>query len=574
MDGIPIDIYDMRQFLVLKVTLQRIASRITGWVMMKQILLTEDEPMLLTSMMEIDWASIGVDAVFTATSGTEAIQVLEKNAIDIVITDIRMPGMSGLEVCEYVRKHCPRTKCIILSGYSDFKYAQQAIQSKVVNYLTKPVKDAELIAAVSQTLQVIAEEWEAVSSMKNARKTLKKNLPLLRSNLLNELISGTYYEDHTIKEKLSAYDLPYSFGDSFYILMIRMDKWYMDSNDNELSIYEYSVANIVNELMQEDFELWSCKDSLGYIIWLIKPKRQDNGIDILLGKLVKQVQTCVKNYLKGDISVLLGYQEKLYKKELFSVYRLLLNQFRKLPRSDHGFFIRLEEGKIQRQIESLQQLYQPPTLMQLLEAGRFEHARKKIRDVYKEMQTKKLDDEENILEVTSNFYNAFSYMAHLQGVSLSELCDEEEGARMDYTIFKSGISLSVFEWSLSMTDRLEKLIVQEANEAQMNLVHKVHSYIEENISIDISLQAIGDHVHLHPAYLSGIYKQLTGENISEYIYRHRMEKSRYYLLKTDIKVYELAQMLGFQNAPYFSKLFKTHYGRTPQEYRDRTSRVI
>jgi two-component system, response regulator YesN len=524
--------------------------------------------MLLTSMMEIDWASIGIDHVFTATSGVEAVQLLEKHAIDIVITDIRMPGMDGLEVCEYVREHCPRTKCIILSGYSDFNYAQQAIKSKAVNYLIKPVKDAELIAAVTQTLHTIAEEWEAVSSMESARQTLRQNLPLLRSNLLNELITGTSYSDHTIEEKLSAYALPFSLGDPLFMVMIRMEKWYKDSNEDELSLYEFSVGNIINELMQEYFELWSCKDSLGYLIWLVKPKRLENGSDLLLDKLVKQVQTCVNNYLLGEVSVLLSFQEPLYKNELFSVYRLLLNQFRKLPRSDHGFFIRLEEGKLQRQVESLQQLYQPPTLLQLLEAGRFEHARGKIQSVFKEIQTKKLDDEEHILEVTTNFYNAFSYVAHLQGLSISDLIGDE-GAKIDFPFFKGTTSLSVFDWFLSMTDRLEKLIVQESSDVQVNLVHKVHQYIEENISVDISLQAIGEHVHLHPAYLSGIYKQLTGENISDYIYRHRMEKSGYLLLNSDMRVYELAQMLGFQNAPYFSKLFKTHYGITPQEYRDK-----
>jgi two-component system response regulator YesN len=103
--------------------------------------------------------------------------------------------------------------------------------------------------------------------------------------------------------------------------------------------------------------------------------------------------------------------------------------------------------------------------------------------------------------------------------------------------------------------------------SQENLVRKVHLYIEHHIA-DVSLQTLADHLSLHPAYVSAMYKQETSENLSDYILRYRMEKSGYMLRGTRLKIYEISEQLGYQHTPYFSKLFKNHYGVTPQDYRN------
>ncbi|MNC20219.1 Multiple antibiotic resistance protein MarA [compost metagenome] len=109
----------------------------------------------------------------------------------------------------------------------------------------------------------------------------------------------------------------------------------------------------------------------------------------------------------------------------------------------------------------------------------------------------------------------------------------------------------------------------EYNDHKRQLLARIHRFIEDNLARDVSLQSIADHVNLHAVYLSSMYKQETGDNLSEYIMRYRMEQAAVLLRSTEIKIYELASRLGFQNPPYFSKLFKNYYGITPQEYRDR-----
>jgi len=100
------------------------------------------------------------------------------------------------------------------------------------------------------------------------------------------------------------------------------------------------------------------------------------------------------------------------------------------------------------------------------------------------------------------------------------------------------------------------------------VVQRVRQFIDERLASDVSLQAIADHVFLHPVYLSKVYKLETGESISDYLFRIRMDRAAYLLKNTHHKIYEITSMLGYQNVPYFIKVFKRHFGKTPQEFRD------
>lgn len=104
---------------------------------------------------------------------------------------------------------------------------------------------------------------------------------------------------------------------------------------------------------------------------------------------------------------------------------------------------------------------------------------------------------------------------------------------------------------------------------RISVVIKVNEFIESRLSEDVSLQAIADHIYLNPGYLSKVYKLETGENISEYLYRLRMNKAADLLRNTRLKIFEISEKIGYQNTPYFIKVFKSHYGNTPQDFRNR-----
>ncbi|MHA6480990.1 response regulator transcription factor [Paenibacillus sp. strain BS8-2] len=531
---------------------------------MSRLLLVDDEPMIVGSMVANDWASIGIEAVYKAGSGMEAIAVLESAPIDIVVTDIRMPGMDGLQLCKHVQEHYPRTKCILLSGYGEFEYARKAITYGTANYLLKPVKDEELMEEVSRIKEVLEREWEAMDAFEKARHTLRNHLPALRTNLLNDLLSGMRLPSALLTERMNDYMLNFRIGERTSMLLVRIDESERAIGDPML--HEYAVRNIAGELLEREFDVWMSKDANGYLCFLLQDNREaleaDAGkrAELAAAELVDKV----RSYLRGAVTVLVG-EPRVFPLELVDQYRKALNEFRKIPRSEQGAV--MLEGESRQQSRSLDSLYAPPGFQQLFEAGRWADARAKMASLETEIREKKLDTEEHVNEVVYALMNAFLYTAHLQGKTVMELTGFEADIATEPGVFTR--LDTVMEWADLALRSLESANVREFKDNKSALIAKIHRFIEGRIADDVSLQAIADHVDLHPAYLSSLYKQETKENISDFIMRYRMEKASVLLRTTDIRIYELSGQLGFQNPPYFSKLFKYYYGVTPQMYRDR-----
>jgi two-component system response regulator YesN len=437
-----------------------------------------------------------------------------------------------------------------------------------VNYLLKPIKDEELMDEVSRVKMLIEQEWEHVGSMERARQTLHVHLPLLRSNLLNNLLSGGSMRASTLVERMNEYRLPFEPGLDCSFILVRMEGAFGDPEADDFLLFEYAVHNIACEILEVDYDVWYCKDSFGYLCFLLQDKVKDGSVDKgndkALEKAAYELQLKVSSFLKGQISVLIS-DWGIFPEELALHYRKSLNEFRKVPRSDRGVIIRSAEPRVQSR--SLDALYSPPGFQQLLEAGRWADARQKIGGVFEEMRTKKLDTEEHMTEVVYTLMNAFYYIAHLQGKTLLELSGWEADMAADPRTFS--LPDRVLEWADKALAGMEAGSIRESKDGKNQLISKIHRFIEDRIAGDVSLQTIADYVGLHPVYLSSLYKQETKENISDFIMRYRMEKAGVLLRTTDIKIYELASQLGFQNPPYFSKLFKHYYRVTPQEYRER-----
>lgn len=533
-----------------------------------KLMLVDDEPVLLKSMAANDWEKIGIEEVRMASSGLEAAELLKQAAVDIVVTDIRMPGMDGLALCRHIQERYPRTKCILLSGYGEFEYAREAIRYGTERYLLKPIKDEELMDEVAGVKAAIEREWEEIVSFERARQALFAHLPLLREKLLTDLLAGASMPESALAERMDEYRLRLETGKACALLLVRLDEGFGASGADAL-LFEYAVHNIAAEILEAGYRVWSCKDAYGYLCLLLQgepaPGHPDGELDELaIETAARELESKIAEYLKGRVSVLIGGSCR-FPGELAERYRQALNAFRKVPRSERGIVLRT--GEARSPSSSMHALYGPPGLLQLLEAGRWTDARAKLAGVFEELNARELDTEEHMLEIVCALTNAFLYIAHLQGKTLMEMSGDDADLATDpLKLSRSG---QVAAWAFRMLNRLETGSAREFKDAKYQLIVKIHRFIEERLAEDVSLQTIADHVKLHPVYLSSLYKQETGENISDYIMRYRMEKAGTLLRGTEIKIYELASCLGFQNPPYFSKLFKSHYGITPQEYRER-----
>ena len=210
-----------------------------------QLLLVDDEPKILQGLINNDWASVGIGQVFRAASGLEAVEVLKQQTVDIVVTDIRMPGMDGLQLCKHVHDHYPHTKCILLSGYGEFEYARRAMEHGTVGYLLKPVKDEDLLAEVDRVGGLVREEWDRTHTLARARQTLHTHLPQLREGLLGDLLAGREYAAEALRKRLTEYRLPFASGDACALVLIRVDQAFAPFGERDIALFEYAVLNVL-----------------------------------------------------------------------------------------------------------------------------------------------------------------------------------------------------------------------------------------------------------------------------------------------------------------------------------------
>ncbi|MBD2867169.1 response regulator [Paenibacillus arenilitoris] len=534
---------------------------------MAQLLIVDDEAHVVDRFAAtIDWKSEGIEQVHKAYSGLEAFELLQQISIDIVVTDIKMPGMSGIELIAEIRRTWPTTKCILLSGYSEFNYAKQAMLLQTEDYLLKPVKEEDLLGAVRRVRGKLEREWEEVVSSRRLTYTLKENLPLIRANLLLELLQGKKWNEQALREKMNMLDMGEGAAwTSFTLMIVRLDEHFLQYDAQDLSWKEYAVSNMAEELFGGRYAIWHAKDVHDYLVFLMTAKQGDDPV--WFERTAAALQSAACDYLKSRISIMVG-RRGAFPRDVHPAYNRAIAAFRRRIGSESELFMRLEEDdRTVGHVGALHGLHEPPTLIQLLEAARWDAAEDKLRSVFEAMESGETASQEHLLEMYFTIASAYAYTAHKNGRLLAELIG------IHYERMTDGVPLRSLnhlrEWSLLTLRHIQEDTARESRDTRSSLIEVIRSFIEENVTRDISLQSIADRVMLHPVYVSKVYKLETGENISDYVQRAKMGKAEFLLKNSQDKIYEIADKLGYQRPHSFIHAFKKALGMTPQEYRDR-----
>lgn len=542
---------------------------------MLQMLLVDDERSVVETLAEtIPWESCGIGTVHEALSGAVALEIMENHDIDIVITDIRMPEMSGIELITAIHEKWSHVQTILLSGFADFEYAKQAMAQESFDYLLKPVSDEDLIETVQRLVDRIKQKWEAAASYQRALHAFQDNLPLLQSTMLHELLTGKTYSPSTLADKLELLNLPYSVGEELGMLVIRMEEHLSEMADHDLSLMQYAISNIISEVTQQHFHMWHTRDVHDYLVVLVSVKKggtqsvsKEEKPQVLLEHYAAQIQTNVQLYLKGAISIAVSHWGK-FPNEIGEIYESAVRSMRKRMGHAQGLFITASDDKDVHPLPAIRSLYKPPTLFSLLEAGRFDDVEQKIEVIFEELleSAQHHDIAETTIEVYHALAGAFAYIIHKNGKQISSVLPAEMYKYFQAPSYATAQQLK--DWSIRTLHSISDDAEQELKDNHSTIVRSVKSFVDLHLASDVSLPAIAEHVHLHPVYLSKVYKAETGEALTAYVYRLRMEKAAYYLRSSSAKVFEIAELVGYNNTAYFIRVFKKFYDLTPQEYRE------
>lgn len=532
---------------------------------MYQLLIVDDESSVVDSLaLTIEWDEQGIETVHRAYSADEALEIANKHAIDVLVTDIRMPEMDGLELIAQIRLFSRKMRCIILSGHDEFEYAQKAIEFGTMNYLLKPVDIDALIRAVRAGIEDIEREWEEISSRRRLQQTLHAHLPLLRNQLLNDLLRNKPIRNELLEERLSILGLSFRTGSPYRMMVIRLEEDFSSYDLQSLSLLEYAVGNIGEEVFQDLYEVWHGASEQGYLVFLIR-SREEGGLALADSFAVK-LQNHVQKFLKGSLSICLSGTSS-FPQEISETYLASVSSIHRKVGNHQSYFITMEDAPAPARERARLSLLEPPLLPSLLEEGNWDEAVAKVHRILRMSEPDAEPSADHLLTVLLYLSSALSLSFSSEDGSVEEQLGEE----FDLLLRKKSqlTRQRILEWSERRIGDLRSRASHEMEDSHQQIASKVRAFIQTHLAEGISIQLVADHVKLHPVYLSKVYKTVTGETIGDYLYRTRMERAAHLLRDTELRIAEISGQLGFLAPPHFIKIFKKQYGCTPQEFRNR-----
>ncbi|GIO32159.1 MULTISPECIES: response regulator [Paenibacillus] len=545
---------------------------------MIEILLVDDESYVTESIKAtIPWSDLGVEKVYQADSAEAALAILREQSIDIVVSDIRMPETDGLELIERIQREWPHIRCMVLTGYSDFDYAKKALRLQAFDYILKPVDDEEFIRSLSSAIEALKDEWEAAERYHKLVYTIKSDSAVLKASLMHDLVLGRTWSQRTVADKLAQYEIRIPVDEHAVLLMMQLGEQFAHYDHHSMSLMEYAVGNIAEEVFAESFAVWACKAPHDGLVMLasLQPSLRENierlpDFEALrrrrLHEMAESFRRQVSRYLKGDIRIVISDWFR-FPDGIAQAYRAGLGSIMMSGGDEAGAIMYLEDlqaGHV-HPVQSIESLYKPPTLIHLLESKQWDAAQSKVDEVFEDLRNTNYS-REHLYEVYLLMTNAFMYMAHKQGQFAYQIDQSGFDLMHDQSMILSLDKLK--GWAGAMLEKLRTELSASDRYTRSYIIHQVQELISKDLGQDTSVKTIADKVFLHPVYLSKIYKAETGESLGDYIIRMRMERALYLLKKTNKKIYEITAELGYQNPQYFSKMFKKHYGLNPNEFRD------
>jgi len=546
------------------------------------VLLVDDETYVIDYLLSaVEWEEAGIEEVYYAYSGQEALKIVEEHTVNMLLTDVRMPGMNGLEL---IRRLEPRNiKSIVLSGHADFDYAQQAMKHHAVNYLLKPARAGEVLDAVKQVATMIREEWQEIASLQNAIRSLQENEPLLRQSFIRGMLRGKIPSAAELRHKQSQMNIPFSIDDACRLMLVRIDGQFGKLADS-VELMDFAIDNIAQELLGKQFQFLSGKDELGNHVYIVKARdtsaakqieaaaqsqlneRAYNELEHTLEQTAEMLLQTVPQYLQSSISVSLG-RIGHFPDDIPSTYEAALQQLRFHVKTKGSLLIDSGESEAGKKYSetALDQLYAPPVMLHLLEAGQWDRCEEKLQAIMQDVEQREQITTGHLLEVYHSLANAFFYILHKSGKQPLALLSEDS-YQMDFS-HKVTSFAALQAWAIHALSIVRGALEVDELDEHGQVVEKVHRYVEAHLHEDIALQDLADYVYLHPAYLSTVYKSTTGEGVSSYMYRRKMEVAANLLRKSTQKITDIAEAVGYQNTSYFIRVFKKYYGCTPQKYR-------
>lgn len=543
---------------------------------MVKVYLVEDEIIIRQSIKNsIDWEKEGYEFIGDASDGELALPVILKEKPDILITDIRMPFMDGLELSRMVKAELPDIKIVILSGYDDFEYAKQAIKIGVAEYLLKPVSSAVLLEHLSEIAEKVRDEREDLALKKVYYQEMQENEELIKMKFLGELISGKLsLADAMEKGKRFHMNLSGPFYRIILFKFIQEDHVQAEQSEALAGAYE-AVGGYVDRFRD-----------------VFRFQRGVEGWAFLLTSVEEEMETQTKAFIEGLKAVIAPFDTLIWFGGIGSEVariRELRYSFREADKAFAGRFVQkpnqiisVEQLNFEQQdnefdanifgeINQFDQI-----ITRFLSSGSLEEVESFVGALFTEISEDHFRSLMIRQYIIMNIYATvltFCKKLRKDAGAEGEAYGQWEGIRENEEILKQAVTTAesvddIKDYIGTLLDHAIELRNTVGGRRYSDIIQTAKERIEQDyMSEDISLNSVAAEVCMSPSYFSSVFSKEMGKTFIEYLTEVRMEKAKQYLACSSMKTSEISYEVGYKDPHYFSYIFKKTQGCTPKEYR-------
>ncbi|WP_078552567.1 response regulator transcription factor [Bacillus alkalicellulosilyticus] len=506
-----------------------------------RMLIVDDEPVICQGLAStLPWSTLEIEVVGTAYDGKQALQMMESEQIDLILTDVCMPEIDGIGLTKQVTSLYPQTKIIMISGHDEFQYARQALRLGVEDYLLKPVDIDELLELVKRVSTDIVLQ--------------KKQDNLLKEDILSQAVlhflfkAPIYIEQEKINDIISTnfrvivssifefHQLESMYTDEEIEIVKEEWKTRIGLGLAEANVRFFSIFGHKNELITVCYSDDS-RNLAEALIRIVCEGLSDwkHPLQLRVSNIHSQLDEIVAVYQEVTEVMVKGYKQSV----LFTSERMVEQQKISYPKEQE---LKLREAILNQNKGEVIVI---------------------VTDLFHDFQTKGLDLSQ-VLHITRELVviikNRLQEMMSAKALQDVKLNIQE---KIDLKVYNTHKSIE----QLVGSDLLAIMKAIEKKDNNHWIIENAQKYIRENFQKDIKASEVAEHHFITPNYFSMLFKQETGQSFSEYLNRLRIEKAADLLSRTSNKVFEISEYVGYKEYKYFVQIFKKHMGVTPTQYR-------
>lgn len=534
---------------------------------MFRVVIIDDEALVRVGLKSlINWEAAGFEIVGEAANGQQGLELVLKERPDIVITDIKMPILSGIEMIEQIQAVNNGIKYIVLSGYDEFHLVKQAMKLGIEEYMVKLELEPEVLKGLLESIADKIKLERVENDKKNRYEMhLRVNKPVMREEFFKKLISRLITKPEEISESAAYLDI--NLNENRLVcasIKINNRNMFESMQKEDLQLLDFSVINVVEEIVNDVFTGYAFKWDAGEytVIFSYEEDAGSKNLAVETDKMADRLIRMLKKYFNLSVSIGLSQvykgltqMDKAYRESYQAVSRSFFSGNEKVL-----YFSTQKDSK--PEMSKIEIFSQREELVKALELNDVEA----IQDIFGNIAAAL--DSPQITEKA--VYDACFQLAYLISGSISDGEELLKQVMEDDSVYESIFKLNSLEKIKSWVEGLGRNLCQgmlKNNDQQTRrLVTKAKKYINEHYTQDIKMTYLADRLNISASYFSTIFRKETGLCFTDYVTEVKISHAKKLMVQSDLKIYQISDMLGYENSNYFSRVFKKVTGLTPTEF--------